>query len=188
VFFALWLIPAALVYVTIHIGDPGYLMSVLPGLYVACAALMAPIAASSRRAALTFTAALVAINAGAFIAADTPFSAPAIARHDRSLELRVAFVRERFPAATTVVLAQSEYLTARYYLPEYRVLFFGAEPELLSRAAQQVRVSATTIVVFGTLTASPSSDFATRLHTGDPVLWDDLGASSALVAYELEPR
>lgn len=30
--FALWLVPAALVYVTIHIGDPGYLMSMLPGL------------------------------------------------------------------------------------------------------------------------------------------------------------
>src|SRR3982074_2176727 len=30
-FFALWLMPAALVYVLIHIGDPGYLMSVLPG-------------------------------------------------------------------------------------------------------------------------------------------------------------
>ena len=50
-FFALWLIPAGLVYVTIHIGDPGYLMSRLPGLYVAVAALLAPLARLAPRAA-----------------------------------------------------------------------------------------------------------------------------------------
>ena len=110
------------------------------------------------------------------------------ARHDRSLDLRVAFIRGRFPAATTVILAQSEYLTARYYLPEYRVLFYGAQPEVLSQAAQEVRVTATTFVVFGSLGESSSSEIAARLHTGDPVLWGDIDAGSALVAYELEPR
>jgi len=187
-FFALWLMPAALVYVLIHIGDPGYLMSVLPGLYVACAALVAPIAVKSPRAVLMFAAVLVAIGVGVFVAADTPFSAQSIASHDRSLEGRVAFIRGRFPPATTVILAQSEYLTARYYLPEYRVLFFGPQPDVLSRAAQEIRVSATTVVVFGALGASSSTEVAARLHTGDPVLWGDIDAGSALVAYELEPR
>jgi hypothetical protein len=186
-FFALWLIPAAVVYVTIHIGDPGYLMSVLPGLYVACAALIAPVAMKSRRAVLTVAVLLVAISVGVFVAADTPFSTQAIAGHDRSVDLRVAFIRARFPPATTVILAQSEYLTARYYLPEYRVLFFGPQPEVLSRAALEVRVSAT-VVVFGALGASSASEVAARLHTGDPVLWGDLGAGASLVAYDLEPR
>jgi hypothetical protein len=163
-------------------------MSVLPGLYVACAALIAPIAVRSPRAVLTVAALLVAISVGVFVAAETPFSTQAIAGHDRSLDLRVAFIRARFPAATTVILAQSEYLTARYYLPEYRVLFFGPQPEVLSRAAQEVRVSATTVVVFGALGASSSSEVAARLHTGDPVLWGDIDAGSALVAYDLEPR
>jgi hypothetical protein len=87
-----------------------------------------------------------------------------------------------------VILAQSEYLTARYYLPEYRVLFFGSQPEVLSRGAQEVRVSATTVVIFGALGASSSSDVAATLHTGDPVLWGDIDSGSVLVAYELEPR
>ena len=126
---------------TIHIGDPGYLMSMLPGLYVACAALLAPIAASAPRAAVAFVALLVAINVGVFVAADTPFSARAIARHDSSLDQRVAFIRSKFPPASTAILAQSEYLTARYYLPEYRVLFFGDHPEVLSQAVREVRIT-----------------------------------------------
>ncbi len=187
-FFALWLIPAALVYVTVHIGDPGYLMSMLPGLYVACAALLAPLSRAAPRAVVTLAALLVAINLGVFVVGDAPFSAGAIARHDRSLETRVAFVRGRFPPASTVILAQSEYLTARYYLPEYRVLFYGAEPEVLSRAAREVRIAATTVVIFGTLAPSSGSDFPIRLNTGDAVRWGDIDSSSGLVAYELEPR
>ena len=186
-FFALWLIPAALVYVTIHIGDPGYLMSMLPALYVAVAALLAPLARVAPRAVVTLPALLVALSVGVFVAADTPFSAGAIARHDRSLERRVAFVKGRFAPAATVILAQSEYLIARYYLPEYRVLFYGSAPEVLSRAAQQVRVTATTVVFFGAV-ATPGIEIALPVHPGDPVAWGDFDSSSALVAYELEPR
>jgi hypothetical protein len=187
-FFALWLIPAALVYVTIHIGDPGYLMSVLPGLYVAGAALIAPIAARAPRAVLAFVALLVALNVAAFVLADTPFSQSAITRHDVSLHSRVTFVRERLAPASTTILAQSEYLTARYYLPEYRVLFYGDDPEVLSRAVKEVRISsATTIVVFGAIRSS-TTDFAMHFNSGDPVLWGDIDAGSALVAYDLEPR
>jgi dolichyl-phosphate-mannose-protein mannosyltransferase len=186
VFFTLWLIPAALVYVTIHIGDPGYLMSVLPGLYVACAALIAPVAVRSHRAVLTFAAVLVAINVGVFVILGPTFSAAAIARHDRALVQRVMFVRGAFPPATTVILAQSEYLTARYYLPEYRVLFYGTEPEVLSSTAREVRVtSPTSIVVFGTLAAP----LPTNLDLpGDEQLRSGvLGAATTLVAFDLEP-
>ena len=187
-FFALWLVPAALVYVTIHIGDPGYLMSVLPGLYVGCAALLAPVAAKAPRAIVAATSLLVALNVGVFVAADTPFSEGAIARHDGSLDQRLAFIRGKFPPASTAILAQSEYLTARYYLPEYRVLFFGDHPEVLSRAVREVRItSPTTLVIFGTLT-SGSTQLAMPSHPGDPVFWGDVEGTISLVAYDLEPR
>ena len=187
IFFALWLIPAALVYVAIHIGDPGYLMSMLPGLYVACAALLAPVAAKATRAVVGLAALLVALSFGVFVFADTPFSAGAIARHDRSIEERVAFVKARFAPVSTTILAQPEYLTARYYLPEYRVLFFGDEPEVLSRAAREVRITfPTTIVIFGTLPSS-RRQVAMPLNTSDPVWWADID-SGALVAHDLEPR
>jgi len=186
-FFALWLVPAALLYVTVHIGDPGYLMSMLPGLYVACAALLAPIARRAPRAILALTALLVALNVGVFVVADTPFSARAIVRRDTTLDLRLAFIRGSFAPASTVILAQSEYLTARYYLPKYRVLFYGAEPEVLSRAAQEMRITApTTVVVFGAL-AAPLPQ-ALRLDTDGEVRSGIVDTGATLVAYELEPR
>jgi hypothetical protein len=186
-FFALWLIPAALVYVTIHIGDPGYLMSVLPGLYVACAALLAPVAAKAPRTVIAFAALLVALNVVVFTLSDAPFSRHAIARHDALVTFRVAFVRLAFAPGSTVILAQSEYLTTRYYLPEYRVLFYGVEPEALSRAAREARVTApTTVVVIGGLSA-PLPE-ALRLDNGIDVRSGKVDAGASLVAYDLEPR
>ena len=186
-FFALWLIPAALVYVTIHIGDPGYLMSMLPGLYVACAALLAPLARAAPRALAAFAALLVALNLAVFVIADTPFSAAAIDRRDSTLDLRLATIRGTFAPASAVILAQSDYLTARYYLPEYRVLFFGAEPEVLSRGAREVRIAApTTVVVFGAVAAPlpPAVRLGGSVHAPSGAI--EGGAS--LVAHDLEPR
>lgn len=186
-FFALWLAPPLLVYVTIHIGDPGYVMSVLPALYVGCAMLLAPLAVAARRAVVAVVALLIAVNVGVFVVSDTPFSSQAIARRDRSLETRAAFVRGRFPPDSTVILAQSEYLTARYYLPEYRVLFYGAAPEVLSRAAREVRItSPTTVVVFGGIAASLPAEL--RLNTDGEVRSGSLDPAQVMVAYDLEPR
>jgi hypothetical protein len=183
-FFACWLMPAALVYVTIHIGDPGYLMSMLPGLYVACAALLAPIARRAPRAVVTFAAALVALNVAVFVATDAPFSARAIVRHDYAIDYSVAGIRASLQP-TTIVLAQSDYLTARYYLPEYRVLFYGAEPEVLSRAAREVRITAPQmVVIFGALAAPLPSTFH-PLHEGGS---GTLDPGATLIAHELEPR
>ena len=189
-FFALWLVPAALVYVTIHIGDPGYLMSVLPGLYIATAALLAPIARQAPRAVVTFAALLLALNIGVFVAVDTPLSAAAIARHDRSLRERVAAVRDGSPASSSVVLAQSEYLTARYYLPEYRVLYFGDRPEVLSRSEREVRVAAPTTVVIFIFTPLGTGLAKTLAlpDDGGPVRSGQLATGDTLVAYDLEPR
>jgi hypothetical protein len=172
IFFALWLIPAALVYVTIHIGDPGYLMSMLPGLYVACAALLAPIARRAPAPVITTAALAVAIGVVVFAIGDTQFSPSAIVRHDRVLQQRVATVRAQSPS-TFVVLARSQYLLARYYLPEYRVLFEGAAPEVLSSKAQAVRLG------------SPLTFF----YFGDEMSADSFTpAGMTLTAYELEPR
>ena len=182
-FFALWLVPAALIYVTIHIGDPGYLMSMLPGLYVACAALLAPIARRAAPIVLPWTALFVVINAAVFVLGDGPFSASAIASHDRVTARRVANVRAMAPSST-VVLARSDYLIARYYLPDYTVLFDGAAPEVLSSATREVRVASPTGVFFYGSLQSPFPA-AVRLDTEDS---GTILPGATLVAYDLEPR
>jgi hypothetical protein len=186
-FFSLWLIPAALVYLTIHIGDPGYLMSMLPGIYVACAALLARAAPAARRTVVAVGTAFLALSAGVFIASDGPFSANAIARHDHSIEQRVAYVRASFDRSI-VVIAQSEYLTARYYLPEYRVLFYGEAPEVLSRSAKEERISGpTTFAIFGILAAGLPPELRVR-NEGVPLPTGTVDLRSTIVAYDLEPR
>lgn len=182
-FFALWLVPAALIYLTIHIGDPGYLMSMLPGLYVACAALLAPIARRAAPIVFTGTALFVVINAAVFVLGDGPFSASAIAAHDRVTTRRVADVRTMAPAST-VVIARSDYLIARYYLPDYTVLFDGAAPEVLSSATRVVRVASPTRVFFYGSLPSPFPA-AVRLDTEDS---GTIVPGATLVAYDLEPR
>ena len=182
-FFALWLVPAAVVYVTIHIGDPGYLMSMLPGLYVSCAALLAPIARRAAPIVIPWTALFVLINAAVFVLGDGPLSASAIASHDRMTARRIAVVHAMAPSST-VVLARSDYLIARYYLPEYTVLFDGAAPEVLSRSAREVRVAAPTAVFFFGSLPSPFPA-AVRLDTGDS---GTIVPGATLVAYDLEPR
>jgi hypothetical protein len=186
-FFTLWIAPAALMYVFVQIGGPGYLLSILPALYVVCAALLARLPAAARPAALTSAIVLGAVNVAVFVVSDVPFSANAIASHDRSLEERVAFVRASFPPASTTIVAQVEYLTARHYLPEYRVLFYGATPEALSRGVREVPITApTTVLVFGTLLAPLPESL--RLHDDHEIRWGTVDAGAAVVAYDLEPR
>lgn len=189
-FFALWLLPALVVYAGLHIGYPGYVLSVLPGLYVLCAALLAR-ALGAGRTVVAAGAALVAANALAFVALPGPFAASSIAAHDRSIADRVAYVRARVPPAGATLLAQFDYVFVRYYLPEYRVLFYGEAPEVLSRAPVPVTVTARdgTVVLFGATAGLPAG---LRREPAPGDLADSLATVRAdgdarLTAYDVEP-
>ena len=123
-----WIIPGILLYVVLHIGESGYVLSILPALHVVAAMALdrAPrIDQGARRA--VFAASLVA-PALVFTASSAPFSAAAIAKHDWELVSRVAYVREHYAASTTLLLAREDFLLVRYYLPEYRTWFHDRDP------------------------------------------------------------
>src|SRR5205823_14463260 len=64
-FFLLWLIPGLALYLLWIIGDWGYLLSILPGLYVLCAALLAgALARAHGRPVVIARATLLALVAG----------------------------------------------------------------------------------------------------------------------------
>lgn len=190
-FFALWIAPPFAVYVILHIGDPGYVLSIIPGLYVATAALLAQLAGGAAgRSGAVSGASLVALNVLAFVVvADGPFSADAIARHDRSLEARVAYVREHYPVSGTVVLAQFEYVFVRHYLREYRALFYGESPENLSRTPIPVTVAPqrTRVILFGP-TATLPPDLRRDLPLANEGAIATAEGDATLVAYDLEGR
>jgi hypothetical protein len=99
-------------------------------------------------------------------------------------------VRDRAPVGSSVVIAQAEYLTARYYLPEYRVLFFGDRPEVLSQSERKIDVAPPTTVVIFMLTPV-GVELAKTLDLpddGTSVRIGQLATGDTLVAYDLEPR
>jgi len=160
----LWIAPALGLYVILHIGEWGYVLSVLPGLYVLAAigakrAMAVP--PNTRRRAL---ATLVIAPALVFITGAAPFSAAAVARHDAELVAHVAYVRGHYSAQRTLILAREDYLQVRYYLPEYRVWFHDPDPfRSTLRRKRAPRVTA--MVVFTPGLRASSSD-ARRIECG----------------------
>ena len=127
-FFALWLTPPLLFYVLVHIGEWGFVLSLVPGCYVALAWLLQPLAASAsarvRAAGALVIAANAVLGAALFVfGADPVFSAASLEAHDRATDAKTAFIRTALPRESTVVLAAAELLVARYYLPDRVVLY-----------------------------------------------------------------
>ena len=155
-FFLLWTVPPLAVYVALHIGDWGYVLSVLPALYLlggrALESLVSAAAAdrgvTPRRLALAAGwSALVAIPGLAFVFGTLPFGASAIATHDAELAARVAFVRDQFEPHSTLILTREDFLLVRYYLPEFRARQYDPEP--FTRASRRMRTGRVErIVVF----------------------------------------
>ena len=127
-FLIAWIVPALMFYIVLHIGEWGYVLSILPGLYVFAALGIDRIPTVRRAARRIAIAASVVAPIVLFTASPAPFSAAAINGHDWALASRVAYVREHYLASTTLLLAREDFLLVRYYLPEYRTWFHDPEP------------------------------------------------------------
>jgi hypothetical protein len=123
-FFALWLVPALLFYLFVHIGEWGYVLSLVPGMYVLLAWLLAQ-SSAGRRVALVVLA-NAALGAGLFLAGDHPvFSRASLVAHDRITDAKAAWIRDQAPHGS-IVLAAAELLVASYYLPDRLVRYSNA--------------------------------------------------------------
>lgn len=150
-FLALWVLPGFLFYVAVHIGDWGYVSSLLPALYLLLAVLAEHAVAAGRIPSLRWRAvgaAAALAPALLFVLGTDRFSAAAVREHDAAITLRAAYLRAHFPASETIILAREDFLTARYYLPEYRAWRYDPVP-YENRVIQRRRaMRATSIVVF----------------------------------------
>ncbi|MDQ2951874.1 MAG: hypothetical protein M3R54_06385 [Chloroflexota bacterium] len=135
-FLALWVLPPIAVYVTLHIGDWGYVLSTLPGLYVVAArgldALLSRRPAARRAVVPAAWAAAVVFPALFFVLSTAPFSAATIATHDAELSTRVRYVRDNYAPRNTLILTREDFLLVRYYLPEYHARQYDPEPYVRS--------------------------------------------------------
>lgn len=149
-FFALWILPALVFYTVVHTGDPGYVLSVLPAIFVAFAVWLDTIARA--RPIATPVAAAVVFAQAAFFVVPGPYglSTEVLAAHDRSVHELIAAATVT-PPASSIVAGQAGYLTAAYYVRDRPVRFSGDVPEVLARGARAEGPPAvrTTVIVFG---------------------------------------
>ena len=126
-FMALWTLAPLPFYVFIHVGEYGYIFSMLPGLAILAARGAIGLAKGIRmpRTFPWIVAAVALGNAAIFLLSDTPISARDVARHDRGVEEKAAFVRSMFVTETTVVVTAYDALLVDYYLDRsYAVLAY----------------------------------------------------------------
>jgi hypothetical protein len=187
-FFVLWTFPALVFYTLVHTGDPGYVLSVLPAIFVAFAAWLGGIVLA--RPIANPIAAAVVLAQAAFFLVPGPYglSAEVLAAHDRSVRELLAAAAAT-PPQGSIVAAQAGYLTAAYYVRDRPVRFSGAAPEVLARDARAEGPPAvrTTVIVFdggvlpnGAVLVTSSLSESVRLFTVDagapyPIPLYDLG-------------
>jgi hypothetical protein len=138
-FVALWTVPPLLTYVFVHLGEPGYVLSLAPQAAILSAvaiddlgretSLLArvlrqrgwpavPRLAPGVAAALVL--AIVGWNVQAFLRGVGPGRLPDLRAHDLTTSAQVAFIRAQAPG-TTLVLAHDILRQVQYYVPEVRV-------------------------------------------------------------------
>ena len=115
-FIALWLLTPLAFYVFIHVGEYGYIFSLLPGLAIVAARGAIALAKGVRmpRTFKWIVAAAVLANAAIFLLTDTPISARDIARHDRGIDEKIAYLASFAPDRTQVVTAYDDVLVNHY--------------------------------------------------------------------------
>jgi 4-amino-4-deoxy-L-arabinose transferase-like glycosyltransferase len=123
-FMLLWTLAPLPFYVLVHVGEYGYVFSMLPGLAI-FAARGAIALAKGLRMPRTFkwiVAAVVLGNAAIFLLTDTPISARDITRLDRGIDEKVTYLSGHFaPATSLVVTVYDKMLVDTYVGGEYSV-------------------------------------------------------------------
>lgn len=130
-FLVLWVLPAIIFYLLIHMRQPGYVLTYLPAFYLAIGYFLAWLGdllpPGWRRPALIGLVALIAAgNLWLFIAWPAiPSSYGFVRRQEKELNAKFEYVAENYPPETTLILGGDYFRHIMYYLPQYQVLWLG---------------------------------------------------------------
>jgi hypothetical protein len=160
-FMVLWTFAPLPFYVFVHIGEYGYIFSMLPGLVIIAARGSIALAKGLRmpRTFRWLVAAVVLGNAAIFLLSDTPISARDIARHDRGIGEKMAYLAS-FADDSTAVLTAYDDVLVNHYLHGPPVLQY--DPVAMPAFTQSLECD-----------AIPSRKACAGTDV-DVVLWDDL--------------
>ena len=129
-FVALWTVAPLPFYVLVHIGEYGYVFSMLPGLAILAARGAIALAKGIRRPR-TFrwiVGATALANAAIFLLSDAPLSARDIARQDRGIDEKVAYVRDALTTDSALLVTAYDAVLVDHYLQRaYPVLAYDPD-------------------------------------------------------------
>lgn len=126
-FMILWTFAPLPFYLLIHVGEYGYIFSMLPGLAILSARGAIALAKGLRmpRTFKWIVAVAVLGNAAIFLLTNTPISARDIARLDRGIDEKAAYIHGHFaPATTSVVTVYDKMLVDQYLAGEYPLIAY----------------------------------------------------------------
>jgi hypothetical protein len=126
-FLLIWTFAPLPFYVFIHVGEYGYIFSMLPGLAIIAARGAIALAKGIRRPRLFpwIVGAAALANAAIFLLSNTPISARDIARQDRGIDEKVSYLDANLMPATTVVVTAYDAVLVDHYLDHrYPVLAY----------------------------------------------------------------
>jgi 4-amino-4-deoxy-L-arabinose transferase-like glycosyltransferase len=156
VFFGLWLLPPLAFYLFVHIGEWGFVLSMVPGMYVLLAWLLDGV--TRARAASALILANAAVCAFVFLTGDDPvFSRASLVGHDRATEAKTEWIRTQAPPSS-IVVAGAEVLVASYYLPDRIIRYSNAA----ATTTYEVPIAGPTTIVIYEPAARPPDLRVTR--------------------------
>ena len=167
-FVVLWTFTPLAIYVPIHVGEYGYVFSMLPGLCVIAARGAIALARGSRmpRSLPWIVTAVVLANAAVFLVSDSPLSARDVARRDRGVVERIQRLNQPDLAGATILAAYDGLIVEYYSLDDERLT--------TSHVVQRFDpASPRREIVFSTRICNSAGDVC---RDRDPVIvvWDDL--------------
>jgi 4-amino-4-deoxy-L-arabinose transferase-like glycosyltransferase len=140
-FLLVWMLPAMLFYLLVHIGEAGYVFSFLPAVLVAAAAGLVrtgealaenlPAANGLSRSRIASAVGALALgtlicgyHSWLFVGSARLVSAERLACKDEAIEHAVATLPAQFPPETTLVVTSAYLQHLAVYLPQYRQIQF----------------------------------------------------------------
>jgi hypothetical protein len=167
-FLLLWTLTPLAVYIPIHVGEYGYVFSMLPGLCVIAARGAIALARGARMPRLLpwVVASVALANAAVFLVSDTPLSARDMVRRDRGIAERIERLNQADLAGATIISAYDAVIVQYYFSEDERLgtnhVLFSYDPALPRRE-----------LVFDTRICNRPGD---QCRERDPVVavWDDL--------------
>jgi 4-amino-4-deoxy-L-arabinose transferase-like glycosyltransferase len=163
-FVAVWTLAPLPFYVFVHVGEYGYIFSMLPGIAIVAARGSIALAKGLRMPrTFKWIVGVVAVgNAAIFLLTSTPISARDIARADRGIDEKLAYL-DSFRPETTEIVSGYDAVLVQYYLAR---LPHPAPPLL---AYDPANPGFTKPLGCAAAATSPCAE-----STVDVVLWDDL--------------